>query len=101
MRIFLTAILLWPPEEYFDILSYHSSKFDIWETVYYHNMPSFSALLDWVRGTKLRPFLNALSKQNQILFLDEVSKRAKEFYTPAKNGNIIFKFKRLFFTAEK
>ena len=88
-------------EEYFNILSACSSSFDIWETVYYHALPSHQALLDWIKGTRLRPYLNALSKEQAALFEKEILDRATEAYPVMKNGTVILKFRRLFFTATK
>lgn len=54
------------PQEYFDILSSCSAKFEIWETVYYHAMPSHRHLIEWVRGTRLRPYLDVLDEEEKI-----------------------------------
>lgn len=89
------------PEEYFDILSSCTDSFDIWETVYYHSMPSVEEMVEWVKGTRLRPYINALDKSDALLLEKEIAKRASEFYGKQENGEIIFKFRRLFFTAEK
>lgn len=85
--------------EYFDILSALTDKFDIWETVYYHNMPSVGAMLEWVKGTRLRPYLNALSSADGEKLIDEITQKASLSYTKQENGEIIFKFRRFFFTA--
>lgn len=89
------------PEEYFDILSSCTESFDIWETVYYHRMPSIEAMVEWVKGTRLRPYINALDKSNAKLLENEIAERAAEIYGKHKNGEIIFKFRRFFFTAAK
>lgn len=89
------------PEEYFDILSSCTEKFDIWETVYYHNMPSVEAMVEWIKGTRLRPYLNALDKAKTESLEKEITKRASECYGIQENGEIIFKFRRFFFVASK
>lgn len=89
------------PEEYFDILSGCSDNFDIWETVYYHNMPSVEAMVEWIKGTRLRPYLNALDKTQARNLENEIILRAAETYKTQKNGGIIFKFRRFFFVASK
>lgn len=86
--------------EYFDLLSQISSAFSIWETTYYHAMQSHKQILEWYRGTGLRPYLNALGDEKKQLFEQAILKRLKEEYPIQKNGNIIFKFPRLFFIAE-
>lgn len=88
-------------EEYFDILSRLTGKFDIWETVYYHSMPSVDAMVEWVKGTRLRPYLDALSNADGEKLSDEITQKASLSYTKQENGEIIFKFRRFFFTATR
>lgn len=88
-------------EEYFNILSNCSKEFEIWITKYLHSMTSYESLLDWVKGTSLRPYLEELSSGGRIEFEEELLKRIKEKYTKMDNGEIIQGFKRLFFVAEK
>ena len=90
-----------PPERYFEILSGCSRDFDIWETVYYHRMPSHRALLDWVKSTRLRPYLKALDDAGKEKFESELLSQTKKLYKTEINGEIIFRFRRLFFTAKK
>lgn len=89
------------PEEYFDILAACSSSFDVWETVYYHNMPNVRAMVEWVKGTRLRPYLNALDAGATAELEQEITERASREYHAQANGEIIFKFRRFFFTAVK
>ena len=100
----LDVILLEPnkmlsSEEYFDILSRCTDTFDIWETTYFHRMPSHEALLEWVKGTRLRPYLDALSETDSIAFQNAILQKAQILYPKCENGEILFRFKRLFFTA--
>lgn len=88
-------------EEYFDILSSLTDNFDIWETVYYHNMPSVDAMTEWIKGTRLRPYLNALSSSDAEKLIQEITEKASKVYTKQKNGEIIFRFRRFFFTATR
>ena len=89
------------PNEYYEILSMCASSFDIWETVYYHEMPSHEALIDWVRSTRLRPYLDCLNDNDKKMFETDLLKKVKEQYPVMKNGNVILKFRRLFFIAVK
>lgn len=89
------------PEAYFDLLSSCTDRFDIWETVYYHSMPSVEAMMEWVKGTRLRPYLNVLDKDQAGHFEQEIAARAAKAYELRPSGKIIFKFRRFFFTATK
>lgn len=86
---------------YFDILSEISSDFRIWETVYMHRMPSHRSIVEWYKGTSLRPFLAQLSDSDKADFERDVLCETKKVYPVQKNGEIIFRFPRLFFTAVK
>lgn len=85
--------------EYFDILSRLSDNFRIWETVYFHTMPSHQAIIEWYKGTGLRPFLEQLSDDDKKLFEEDILNKVKKEYPSQENGEIIFRFPRLFFTA--
>lgn len=85
--------------EYFDLLPVLSSEFSLWETIYYHKMNSHMDIMEWYRGTGLRPYLNVLSDENQKEFERDIYQRVIEEYPVQKNGQIIFRFPRLFFTA--
>lgn len=89
------------PAEYYDILSGCSSAFQIWETIYCHALPSHEALLDWVRGTRLRPYLEALDDAGAAAFEQELLLQAREAYPVQKDGNVLLRFRRFFFTAER
>lgn len=89
------------PDDYYEILSTCTSDFDIWETVYYHDMPSHEELVNWVRGTRLRPYLNCLNDEEQQIFEAELLRRLKAQYPVRKNKHVILKFRRLFFIAIK
>lgn len=85
--------------EYFDLLSGISSTFNIWETTYYHVMKSYQDILEWYRGTGMRPYLDVLSDEKKNEFEQAVLNRLFEYYPRQSNGDIIFRFPRLFFTA--
>lgn len=89
------------PEQYVELLSECASNVEVWETVYYHEMDSCEDLLDWVRSTRLRPYLDCLNGKEQVLFEEEILKEVKRQYQVMKNGKIMFKFRRLFLMIEK
>lgn len=94
-RIFYTL----SQSEYFDLLSEISENFDIWETVYYHVMKSHNDILEWYRGTGLRPYLDVLQDNKKTEFEDDIMENLMQRYPEQKNGDIIFRFPRFFFTA--
>ena len=96
-RVFYTLT----EEEYFDILSELSDNFRMWETVYFHTMPSHKSIIEWYKGTGLRPYLEQLSDSDKGEFENDVLTETQKYYPVQQNGKIIFRFPRLFFTAVK
>lgn len=88
-------------DEYIGILSKITSDFEVWETKYHHILPDCNAMIEWVKGTKLRPFLNTMDDKSKKEFEETILNKAKSIYKPLPSGEVIFGFKRLFFTARK
>jgi len=89
------------PAEYYDILSELTNEFEIWTTSYHHVLNSHEDMIEWYKGTGFRPHLEKLDARGQEVFLAEMLEQVRELYPPLTDGNILFKFKRLFFTATK
>lgn len=87
--------------EYFDVLSDISSDFTIWKTTYMHRLKDHEAIMEWYRGTGLRPYLSQLSQEDQIVFEKEIFAQIVVQYPVQKNGEIVFPFPRFFFVAVK
>ncbi|NLW78196.1 MAG: methyltransferase domain-containing protein [Ruminococcaceae bacterium] len=87
------------PEAYHALLAATATGFWIWETIYHHRMPSHAAILEWYRGSGLRPYLQVLTPEERIEFEDAILERLLEAYPLQPNGEIIFRFPRLFFLA--
>lgn len=86
---------------YYDNLSelYHS--IDIWESNYIHILDSQYSILEMIRSTGLRPFLDRLaSDTDKKDFEDMVLKEIRKDYPLQKDGKVLFPFKRLFFIAK-
>ena len=88
-------------EEYFDILSENASDFRMWEITYFLRMPSCESILEWYRGTGLRPYLAQLSDEDKREFEAEILEGIREIYPVQRSGEIIFRFPRLFFIAKR
>ena len=86
-------------EEYFDLLAESAADFTIWQTTYMHRMDGYTAILEWYRGTGLRPYLNALPENLHQEFEQEFLEQLRQFYSVQKNGQILFPFPRLFLLA--
>ena len=85
---------------YYDVLSSCANHLDLWQTEYIHIMPSAQAILEWYKGTGLRPFLDALkSDDQQSEFLESYLTKLSTAYSPRADGKVLFPFRRLFIVA--
>lgn len=83
------------------MLSELASDFTMWQTTYFHKMKSHEDIMEWYRGTGMRPYLAALSDSDQKEFERDIFREVIKKYPVQKNGEIIFRFPRLFFIATK
>lgn len=71
---------------------------EVWETTYYHRLAAAREIVEWVKGTSLRPVLTVLSEDEGRALLQELTARIDPAY-PADAGGVLFPFRRLFFVA--
>lgn len=71
---------------------------DVWETTYLHVLSGPDPVLEWVRGTGLRPVLDALrdSPGETEEFLAAYAALLRAAYPPDASGRIFFPFRRIF-----
>ncbi len=86
------------PAEYLDLLARAGFQADAWETTYLHVLHGDDPVLDWYKGTGLRPVLAALPQDQAAQFLDEYRARMSEAYPAAPYGTV-FPFRRVFAVA--
>ncbi|HWE01058.1 MAG TPA: trans-aconitate 2-methyltransferase [Tepidisphaeraceae bacterium] len=85
---------------YYDLLAPAAGAIDLWETEYLHILPDAAAIVEWYKGTGLRPFLNALSNDEQrAKFLADYLERIAQAFLPRSDGRVIFPFRRFFMIA--
>lgn len=84
---------------YYDWLSVFASRLDIWETEYLQLLRGEEPVLEWVKGTGLRPILNSLKGDTLDLFLKEYRSRLNTAYPARPDGNTLYPFRRLFIVA--
>jgi trans-aconitate 2-methyltransferase len=84
------------PEEYYNLFASLCSRVDIWHTHYYHVMESHAAIVEWFKGSGLRPFLARLNAKMREAFIAEYTERIGAAYTSRVDGKVLLKFPRLF-----
>ena len=87
------------PGEYYDLLSKMGGDCDIWQTAYYHVLNGHQDILEWYRGSGLRPYLDALPEELRAPFERAVMERVQKAYPLKPDGKVLFDFHRLFFVA--
>jgi len=89
-----------PEEFYYDVLVAHSRQLDLWTTEYIHLLPAVDDIVEWYRGTGLRPWLEALPSQaDRDQFVADVRSELAQQFKPRAGGHVLFPFRRLFFVA--
>ncbi|WP_161881728.1 methyltransferase domain-containing protein [Deinococcus alpinitundrae] len=92
------------PAEYADLLAPLGCVVNAWETTYLHLLPNppqgGSAVLEWVKGTALRPVLAQLSAPDANDFLGEYGAELVRAY-PARSYGTPLAFRRIFVVARR
>ena len=87
---------------YYDLVSTTAIRLDIWETIYYHVLDSHRDLVEWYKGTGMRPFLERLPDDaSRDEFEEEVLRKISGVYKISGNGKLLYPFRRIFFVAYK
>jgi len=90
------------PAFYYDLLAPHAARLDLWRTEYLHVMESPAAIVEWYKGTGLRPFLDRLtSPADQERFLGDYLHEIERAYPRQPDGRVLFPFHRQFVIAYK
>ena len=93
-----------PPEFYHDLFrTLGAVHIDIWESIYQQALSGDDPVLEWIKGTALRPYLAALgdAPDLQTGFLAEIGKRLRAAYPQRADGVTLLPFRRLFMVAVK
>ncbi|WP_055698011.1 trans-aconitate methyltransferase, partial [Streptomyces silaceus] len=90
------------PGAYLERLADLGCAVDAWETTYQHLLAGQDPVLDWVKGTGLRPVLTALADDAAAseAFLTEYRELLRKAY-PATDHGTVFPFRRVFAVARK
>ncbi|MCS3417224.1 trans-aconitate 2-methyltransferase [Pseudomonas sp. BIGb0450] len=86
---------------YFELLSKHCSTVDVWRTTYHHPLAGSAAVVEWFKGSALRPFLAPLTDSEKSAFLDEYLARITQAYPALADGTVLLPFPRLFIIATR
>ncbi|MCJ1331022.1 hypothetical protein MMC10_007709 [Thelotrema lepadinum] len=89
------------PSELYNHLKPLCSDVNIWHTTYNHWLDDHQAIVEWVKGTGLRPFIDPLSPQHREKFLETYLEKIKKHYPLLHDGKVCLQYPRLFVIAVK
>ena len=89
-------------EAYYSVLAEGCGEIDIWSTTYLQALGGADAVLEWMKGTALRPYLAALPDAvMRTAFLDALGARLSGAFPRRPDGVTLMPFPRLFLVARK
>jgi trans-aconitate 2-methyltransferase len=89
------------PEWYFRLLRRRASCVDVWRTTYYHPLAGSGAVVEWMKGTGLRPFIDPLEPAEREAYLACYEAAIAKAYPAEPDGTVLLRFPRLFFVATR
>ena len=89
------------PSVYLDRLEAKSIRIDVWHTIYYHRLANAEAIVEWVKGTGLRPYLDHAGEAHREAYLADYLGRVEKAYPKMSDGRVLLRFPRIFMVAVK
>jgi trans-aconitate 2-methyltransferase len=86
-------------ESYYDLLKPQCQRVEIWHTIYHHVMDGPEAIVEWFKGSALRPFLAGLDGAEADRLLQEYTAEIARCYPARSDGKVLLRFPRLFVIA--
>jgi trans-aconitate 2-methyltransferase len=87
---------------YYSLLRSHAGRVDVWMTTYHHVLTGGTdAVMEWFKGSGLRPFLAPLDAAETVGFLAEYRQALAEAYPLLADGSVLLPFPRLFIVATR
>jgi trans-aconitate 2-methyltransferase len=84
------------PETYLAALQQAGLDADVWQTTYLHVLHGDDPVLEWVKGSALRPVLSILDEADRAEFLADYAAALRAAYPPTSAGTTVFPFRRTF-----
>jgi trans-aconitate 2-methyltransferase len=90
------------PAWYFEVLQPHCTAIDIWQTTYCHHLRGgIDEIVEWFKGSALRPFLAVLDDGEKAQFMGEYRAAIARAYPTLKDGSTLLPFPRMFIAATR
>ena len=86
---------------YYALLRPLCARVDLWRTTYYHSLAGAGAVVEWFKGSGLRPYLEPLNGAERSAYLERYTAEISKIYVPAADGNVLLPFPRVFLAATR
>ena len=90
-----------PLPDTYDDLAAEADNVDVWRTIYHHRMDDPAAIVEWLKATGLRPFLDALPAELRPDFLQSYEAKIDAAYPLRSDGRRLLAFPRVFMVAQR
>jgi trans-aconitate 2-methyltransferase len=90
-----------PARTYYDALRPVGARVELWHTAYNHVLAGPEAIVDWVKSTGLRPFVDPLAPADREAFLARYLEHIAAAYPRTADGKVLLHFPRLFIVATR
>lgn len=84
---------------YYALVRPVSRHVDVWRTTYMHPLQDHQAVVEWFKGSALRPFLAQLDEAEQAQYLQRYLEGVRKAYPALDDGTVLLPFPRLFLVA--
>ena len=87
---------------YYQLLKPHCAAVDVWRTTYFHPLAGGpEAVVEWFKGSALRPYLAPLDDSEKAAFLARYLAAVTQAYPALADGTVLLPFPRLFIVASR
>ncbi len=87
---------------YYSLLKPYCARVDVWRTVYHHPLArGADAIVEWFKGSGLRPFLTPLEEGERNAYLDHYRASVARVYPAQPDGTVLLPFPGLFVVATR
>ena len=90
------------PRWYYELLQPLCGSVHVWTTTYHHRLEGGAqGVVEWFKGSGLRPFLDPLDEAERVAYLDRYTRAVEQAYPPLADGAVLLPFPRLFIVATR
>ncbi|MBD9590842.1 trans-aconitate 2-methyltransferase [Pseudomonas sp. PDM03] len=88
--------------DYYSMLRPHCARVDVWRTTFHHPLAGgASGVVEWFKGSGLRPFLEPLDEAEKAHYLKQYHAAIEQAYPTLSDGSVLLPFPRLFIVATR